>query len=129
MIQYTGFRTDIIINLENDIYQFAPNSATGKTRLFNLLKSYRHGDQSIVLYTYNDYINKVNLGEVLKEVKDIRLIFIDRYDLYFNSFAEDIQNYRDKSIILIDSKRALEFNDVYTMCGINMSESLIEVFG
>ena len=101
--KYNGrqYYPEINIELDNGIYLFSIESATGKTRLYKALKSVeQHGD--VVAYTYSDTITKLELKTLVNE--KTRVIILDRYDMYFNKFADVIEEYKDKAIVLIDCK-------------------------
>lgn len=101
--KYNGrqYYPEINIELDNGIYVFSIESATGKTRLYKALKSVeQHGD--VVAYTYSDTITKLDLKTLVNE--NTRVIILDRYDMYFNKFADVIEEYKDKAIVLIDCK-------------------------
>lgn len=101
--KYNGrqYYPEINIELDNWIYVFSIESATGKTRLYKALKSVeQHGD--VVAYTYSDTITKLDLKNLVNE--KTRVIILDRYDMYFNKFADVIEEYKDKAIVLIDCK-------------------------
>lgn len=101
--KYNGrqYYPEISIELDNGIYVFSIESATGKTRLYKALKSVeQHRD--VVAYTYSDTITKLDLKTLVNE--KTRVIILDRYDMYFNKFADVIEEYKDKAIVLIDCK-------------------------
>lgn len=101
--KYNGrqYYPEINIELDNGIYVFSIESATGKTRLYKALKSVeQHGD--VVAYTYSDTITKLDLKTLVNE--KTRVIILDRYDMYFNKFSDVMEEYKDKAIVLIDCK-------------------------
>ena len=62
------FRIDI--NLENGIYIFPLESATGKTFLKQKLNECRTRGENVITYDYQDYINDVSLKERLCKAFD-----------------------------------------------------------
>lgn len=97
------FRIDI--NLENGIYIFPLESATGKTFLKQKLNECRTRGENVITYDYQDYINDVSLKERL--CKACEVILIDRYDMYKGEGIDAMKEYSDKSIILVDCKSLL----------------------
>lgn len=101
--KYNGkqYYPEIDIELDNGVYLFSIESATGKTRLCKALKDLeQYGD--VIAYTYNDTIRKLDLKNLVSD--KTRVIMLDRYDMYFNMFADTIEKYSDKAIILVDCK-------------------------
>ena len=95
---------DITINLDNGLYIMDTDSAVGKTRLTNLIKLLEAYGEPVVGYTYNDYLeNKYDFREYLDR-KNPKVIILDRYDMYFEAYKDVLEKWRNKAIILVDSK-------------------------
>ena len=125
MFKIEDFATKIYINLENGIYTFTDYSATGKTRLFNLLKSYKQDNLPILLYTYSDFLD----NRIINPNNNYKLVLIDRYDMFRGNFEQELLELSKKAIVIVDSKEFLEFTEFDNMCGIDMTPEKIEVYG
>lgn len=121
-----GLDITISINLENGVYQFCCESATGKTRLYDSIKSYQHAGYNVTAYSYTDLQDGLNLEEVINRIRP-QLLLIDRYDMFSDMYHESILRVSENCIVLIDSKDVLTFSDYYTTCEINMTPTTIEV--
>lgn len=121
-----GLDVIVNINLENGIYQFCCESATGKTRLYDVIKSYQHTGCNVTAYSYTDLQDGLNLEEVVNRIHP-QLLLIDRYDMFNDMYHESILRVSENCIVLIDSKDVLTFSDYYTTCEINMTPTAIEV--
>jgi hypothetical protein len=99
------------INLEPGVYIFTNYSATGKTRLCNLLKDYMILDDTVLSITYNDVLlHKDDTKSYIKPGKQ-RLLMLDRYDLYSGFATEEIKEFSKTGVVLIDTKYGLDFID------------------
>lgn len=138
MYTNNNFRIKIDLQLNNGIYIFEGESATGKTRLFNELRNIQkyeqseNQDKSIITYTYNDYlIYKISLQQAFDEYKEsVKVIMLDRYDLYGTERdIERLMEISKWSIILIDCKQIELFSTstIDKICFIEMTESSIKV--
>lgn len=118
----------IFVNLENGVYQFDCYSATGKTRLYELLKEYNRAGESVVAYSYNDWSLGLDLKSVLSRFTP-KLIMIDRYDMFNTEYHKELEDAGRSSIVLIDSKEMLKFGEYDNGCGIKLQPDRIEVYG
>lgn len=123
-----GLDTTVSINLNNGVYQFDCESATGKTRLYDVIKSYQYDGYNVTSYSYNDLQDGLNLEDVVNRVQP-SLLMIDRYDMFPDMYHDIIEKLSSKCIILIDSKEILSFGEYYLSCGIKMTPTNIEVYG
>lgn len=121
-----GLDVTVNINLENGIYQFCCESATGKTRLYSVVRSYQCSGDNVMAYSFTDMQIGLSLPDMLSKVRPT-LLFIDRYDMFKDKYHDDILSISKDCIILIDSKDVLTFNDYYTTCEISMTPTAIEV--
>lgn len=123
------FRPNVVIDLEPGVYWFDTESATGKTYLYRTLqKVVSFGDT--VAYSYYDYEAGVDLAYRLRNCKDsIKVLILDRYDMYFNEYIDLIEELGDHCIILIDTKNpnGLEFGHD-GVCFIQLEENKIYVY-
>lgn len=113
------------IELENGIYVFDSESATGKTRLCKLLKNWKAYGEPVDAYTYNDFLKGYALNSVL--TPNNKVILLDRYDLYKNEGHELINMCASKSVVLIDCKTPFLGGIDDKTCFIDMTEDKIEV--
>lgn len=123
-----GLDVTVDIKLDNGVYQFDCESATGKTRLYDVIKLYQRDEHNVVSYSYTDFQDGLDLENVVSKVQP-SLLMIDRYDMFSNMYHDVINRLSDKCIILIDSKEVLSFGKYYLVCGIKMTPANIEVYG
>lgn len=97
----------VTIDLQTGLYLFTPLSATGKTYLASVLQKLSDRDERVVVYSYREYRNHVNL-ERLTEERNCEILLLDRYDMYNGS--EDVVQaalrVAKHGIVLIDVKAA-----------------------
>lgn len=118
----------VYVDLNNGVYKFDCYSATGKTRLYELLKEYNRAGESVVAYSYNDWVLGLDLKSVLSRFKP-KLIIVDRYDMFNTEYHQELESAGKESIVLIDSKEMLKFGEYDRVCGINIQPDKIEVYG
>ena len=104
---------NIEIHLDNGIYILGLNSGEGKTRMCKLLHNYRKLGEPCLSYTYDDFINGVNLEALVKVVKP-KVLMLDRYDMYAGEFEDIIVNTAIQAIVLIDCKGSINFKHSIT---------------
>lgn len=114
------------VNLENGVYVFNDESASGKTYLLYMLNKMSNAD-SVIGFTYTDSLsNSINMEKCIGR----HIIMFDRYDMYRNKYADIIKKLKNSSIILIDCKNLADMTlDVDLKdCIIELEENSIEVF-
>ena len=126
MIRLSSYSPEIIINLQNGVYVFDNESATGKTRLCKELRKNQKYGEKAASYSYDDYLLGLPIENTLLPNK-YAVIMLDRYDMYNGKGADLINACRDNTIILIDCKKSPKFSGLYNFCTINMTDKLIEV--
>ena len=99
------YDTIIDINLNNGIYTFTPDSATGKSWLCKTLKKYKRLGEPVVAFTYEDIQDGQDLNK--KVQPNIVLYMLDIYDLYYNKYIDILKELGKKAIVLVDSKKHL----------------------
>lgn len=112
VIKLEDLNITVEVNANPGVYTFSPFS-TGKTRLANIITDYMKIRDDVLSITYNDYI-KFNKGDVIKELanpKKHKLIVIDRFDLYDTIGEETLKECAKHAVVLIDSKRGIEYAD------------------
>lgn len=119
------YNVAIDINLDNGIYIFDNESASGKTRLCKLFKRYQAYGVPVSAYTYNDYCIGLPIENVID--RKFKVILLDRYDLYEGIGAELIRQCARDSIILIDCKGNFTVTNEDDWCIVNMTQDRIEV--
>lgn len=128
MFKNNMYPVQIDIKLENGLYQFNCVSATGKTRLYYLLKDLTLEGVPVIAYSYNEYEAGISLETVIGDRKP-QVILIDRYDMFLNKYKDLLLELSRNCIVLIDCKTMLQFGEYYRVCGIKMTPEKIEVYG
>lgn len=126
-MQLSGLDVTVNIRLTNNAYQFDCKSATGKTRLYNVVKTYQYAGYNVAAYSYSDLVCGVNFNNILSK-NNLELLIVDRYDMFSSMYHNELEELSKRCIILIDSKRLLPFGDYYLACSIKMTPTTIEVF-
>ena len=79
-LHWTDFDYNINILLDNGIYVFDAESATGKTWLCKQLKKLKAYGEPVDAVTYNDLLAGMRLENVVKPQN--KVVMLDRYDMY-----------------------------------------------
>lgn len=129
MLTYDS-RPRVVLNMENGIYVFAPESATGKTFLFGLLRNLQIAGDAIVTYNYWDYQVGVDLGKMIDKTHP-KVVMIDRMDCFRMDRAihDAILQVWKSAIVLVDLKYLTPPPFKCKIADIDMSQDLIEVIG
>jgi hypothetical protein len=119
----------IKISLENGFYIFEDEAALGKTHLANLLKKLGSFGEAVDAYSFSDYRLGVSLDKILE--KDLKVLLIDRYDLYEGFCIQSLTEKSKDCIVLVDLKYITrDFTNVNLRkdrCTIVLGEGSIEV--
>ena len=115
---------DISIELENGVYGIDTMSATGKSRLFKLLREAEKKNRDVIGYTFEDKNLGIDLRSQVKKLNP-KVIMLDRLDMYPEEFMQDIQEWGKNAIVLLDYKGSANFNEDW--CDIEMTATSIEV--
>jgi hypothetical protein len=115
----------VVIDLEPGVYFFSSDSAIGKTYLAKLLQS-RSSRQDFVIISYNNYYMIESLSNVI-ERQNAKVVLLDRYDMYAESFKNDILKYKDSVIFLIACKRGSTLMAGAYECSLEFSEGCMKV--
>lgn len=126
MLILDNYMPNIRTELNNGIYVFDNQSATGKTRLRKELRKNQQYGEKVASYSYEDYLLELPLDRILIPDK-YKLIMLDRYDMYRGAGSDLILCCKENTIILIDCKGELDFGAEYGWCTIEMTDKLIEV--
>ena len=126
MFELTTYKVPIRVQLDNGVYHFVGESATGKSYLANLLSKYGAYGEPVATYSYHDYVSGKSLTELLDN-PSLRLVVVDRYDLYSDHYAAELtRKYTDK-IVLVDVKKYNSLRGV-PLCSLSLTSAGIEVF-
>ena len=128
MITLANNVPEIHIHLDNGLYLYNSESASGKTRLCKELKKLQQRDERVSGYTYEDYQLGIPIITVLNPDK-YDVVALDRYHMYNGVGAEHIVECAKQCIVLIDCKSDLKINTMYEYCFIEMRKDAIEVMG
>lgn len=123
MQEYKG-NIDIKVELPNGVYDIRAISGTGKSYLAKLLKDYARGGEPVMSYSYDDKILGIPFDTLVKPGKQ-KLLMLDRYDLYYGEFTEQIKEFAKTGVVLVDVKGP--FPIASELCYLTMTESSIEV--
>lgn len=122
MLNYILYGVKITIQAEPGIYIFDGLSATGKTRLFKLLRLLAEDDTSIFTYTREDE----QKGLLFEPKGKIKVVMMDRFDVLENQHEQQLMKLAKKAIVLVDCKRECLFDECEG-CILNMTVDSIEV--
>ena len=78
MIEFVAMNRKVNIDLEPGLYNFYPDSATGKTLLVKMVKSI--GEKDKIAITYHDMLMGLDLEKIIAGKP--QLLILDRFDLY-----------------------------------------------
>ena len=127
MFKIIEYKPEVIINLENGLYQFDSETATGKTRLCELLREYNRAGLPVVAYSYTDWSLGLDLISVVNKFKP-KVLMIDRYDMFIGEYSDFLESIQDEIIVMIDCKDMLPFGEYDKVCGIKFTPDKIEVY-
>ncbi len=115
-------RIEVDVELDCGLYAFDVISATGKTRLYNVIKILRELGEPVFGYSYSDW----KLGLSTEGMKNVKLVVIDRYDLFYCKLNKEIKEaVENGAIVLMDCKHDIYLNA--ELCEIEMSMERIRV--
>lgn len=98
------YDVDIEVDLGNGLYTFTRRSATGKSYLASMLRRYHRFGEPVNSYTYGDYLDKLELRAVTGDT--CRVLVVDRYDMYYGAFLQELLELSNRCIVLVDLKGA-----------------------
>lgn len=128
MYKNTIDRNTVTIDLPNGIYTFDGYSATGKTRLFRLLRDLQKQGEPIFTFTYDDkLLFGLQLSEILGSNR-FEIIMLDRYDMYKGDGFLELEQHRKSCVVLLDCKSALPGDIEYEIALIETTKDSIEVY-
>ena len=78
MMNFIAMNRKVNIDLEPGLYNFHPDSATGKTLLVKMIKSL--GEKDKIAITYHDILMGLDLNRIISN--NPKILILDRFDLY-----------------------------------------------
>jgi len=130
MYIFTNGYPEIRIKLDNGVYIFDAKSSTGKTYLAILLKRLRGAGEPVDSFTYADSKRVNTLTEALSgkdfTVQQLRVIMLDRYDMYSDLYVDELDKLRENCVILIDCKWGARIRNT-RRCYATLTSDSIEV--
>lgn len=117
----------IRIQLNNGVYVFDSESATGKTYLWSMLKGLTSRDD-IMCISYPEAKMIKSLYDV-DGIENVHLIFLDRYDMYSPKYNQEIEQLASHCSILLDCKQCENYEGQVEYCTIKMTRHSLEVVG
>lgn len=126
MLVFNKYGTELVFNIENGLYIFDNETATGKTRLYKEIRENQKYGEPIASYSYDDKLLNIPIESVLIPNK-YKVILLDRYDMYEGEGAELITECAKSSIVLIDCKGEFTVTNEDDWCTVEMTASRIEV--
>ena len=126
MYRTDKYNVELVFNMENGLYVFDNQSATGKTRLCKEIREHQKYGEPLASYTYDDFLLGIQIESVLIPGK-YKVIMLDRYDMYEGVGAELIRECANDSIVLVDCKWNFTVSNEEEICFIKMEPYKIEV--
>ena len=132
MLKIDRYRVKIYIDLDNGLYIFPDEAATGKTRCGKLLGTYG-------MYGYKTkYLTYVhNSDEYREEIMGLRenyyeVIMLDRCDMSYDVFNDDeviekLTRLSKSCIVLADCKGKCKLFEIADLCFIDMAKEEISI--
>lgn len=124
MYKIDGYDVKVEVDLENGLYVFTRRSAMGKSYLANMLRRYHSFGEPVNSYTFEDYLNNLELEAAVGDL--CKLLVVDRYDMYYGTYIQELVELSRHCIVLVDVKRPspLWKNN---LCSIILEEGCIRV--
>jgi len=113
--------------MNNGIYLFEDQSASGKTRLCKAMRMYQAYGEPVASFTYQDLQMGYPTIESVLDSDKYRVIMLDRYDMYEGLGADLIRKCAENSVVLIDCKYNFSVSNTDEICFISMTTDSIEV--
>lgn len=116
----------LTVNLEPGIYRLDNESATGKTRMFNFIRSKMTYMSDFGSFTYQDYLAGLDITKFIKLGKH-KVAFFDRYDMYAGEYTNFIKEFSKNGIVLLDLKRTFQTDMNIKFAYTKLGENYVEV--
>lgn len=121
MYKIDKYDVDIEVDLEDGLYVFTRRSATGKSYLASMLRRYHSFGEPVNSYTYEDHLNKLELQAATGDA--CKVLVVDRYDMYYGAFLQELLELSSHCIVLVDVKSPS------TLCKNNLCSVLLKEGG
>lgn len=118
---------DIRIQLNNGVYVFDSESATGKTYLWSMLRGLTSRND-IMCISYPEAKMIKSLYSI-DDIENVRLVFLDRYDMYSPKYSHEIKQLASHCSILLDCKQCENYEGPVEYCTLKMTRDSLEVVG
>lgn len=126
MYEYVYNRLTIRINLEPGVYTSYGDSGEGKSYLANMLKKLARKGYPVNSITYGDDKAGLDIKSIITS-KNIKILFIDRFDMFIDDELSSIISQQKDKVILLDlktNKNKIKLTNYYD---IELSNNMIEV--
>ena len=117
----------IRLQLNKGVYIFDCESATGKTYLWDMLRTLTSRDD-IRCISYPESKLLKSLYDI-DNIENVNLIFLDRYDMYSPKYQEEIKQLASSCSILMDCKQCENYEGRVEYCTIKMTRDSLELVG
>ena len=116
------------LDLKPGIYVFDCVTASGKTFLCSMLKTFKTLGQPVGGYSYNDVLEGRSLQSYING-SPIKYLVIDRYDMYLGKCDEDINKLVESGcVIVIDCKFKNDLNLDYDIAILELTAGKVRVY-
>lgn len=105
------------------IYRLKKQSSTGKTYLCKTLKQCRMMNIPVDGYDYYDYFTGRSFASLLD--KGLKLVMVDRFDMYNGKIEPYLSELAKDCIVLIDCNAAPNIDSTFSAAYVSMTESEI----
>lgn len=123
MIEFVAMNRKVNIDLEPGLYNFHPDSATGKTLLVKMVKSI--GEKNKIAITYHDMLMGLDIEKIIAGKP--QLLILDRFDLYDHEAGKLEVLKHSNCITLVDYKTERNFCDFDDTCFVTLQKNKLEV--
>jgi hypothetical protein len=130
MYEFLKGSPKVIIDLPSGLFSFQRQSAAGKTYLASQLRMLRGLGEPVDSYTVED-LRRGGIYQALTAADytawDLKVVLLDRYDLYTQKFDDEIYRLSKTCTVLIDCKGRSYLTGVHD-CRIRRDASTLEVY-
>lgn len=129
MYEFLKGSPKVIVDLPAGLFSFQRQSAAGKTYLARQLRMLRGIEEPVDSYTVED-LRHGGISQALTAadytVWDLKVVLLDRYDLYVQKFDDEIYRLSKTCTVLIDCKGRSYLTGVHD-CRIRRDAATLEV--
>ena len=123
MMNFIAMNRKVNIDLEPGLYNFHPDSATGKTLLVKMIKSL--GEKDKIAITYHDILMGLDLNRIISN--NPKILILDRFDLYDEEAVKLERKKKKDCITIVDYKTERKFCDFDDTCFVTLCKNQLEV--